>query len=422
MDKALQDLNSFSIANRLAPQPSKTQVLLTWAPHAAAAAGRADGATAAIRRNAGWLSVDDRLFLARALAVPHLDYCQTVMEGASAAAINSVQRAYHRAARMACRMERRGFRPRAPLPCERSEPALRQSGWPTWPRRRRAAAAAMACKIWYSGEPPSLRARLPELIRGTITRSKGRRLPLHAHTRLIARKAFSVWARYTINRVLAGNTFEGCPADIDRPPKMRKPRVGCPPPDEDLAERRNFYGLIQEKYRGISEHLTHDGRVTVWTDGGFSSSSGAPLAGAGVYYGQGNTLNCMLRVSGEQSSARAEMQAMLHVLQSDVRRLRVVTDNLYVCNGTRAWRLDWRKRAWFRSPLSAEEMGHADLWRLIDSEMDRRGPDQVEISWQLKQCTSLHGMDPTSCGCCIRNSISAIRLCGVLLLWQPRAT
>eukprot|EP00666_Eupelagonemidae_sp_cell4sb_P001473 gene1473-biopygen21557 len=429
MNAALEEFESFSKANRLVPQPAKTQLMvstatrdqkrvqefacelaqqklrpakaiqilgvlidpgLTWAPHAAAAAGRADGATAAIRRNAGWLSVKDRMFLARALSLPYIDYCQTAMEGASTAAINSLQRAYHRAARMACRMERHSFRRRAPVATERSEAALRRTGWPTWPRRRRAAAAAMACKIWYSGEPPTLRACLPGLIQGSSTRSAGRRLPLKAHTHVVARKAFSVWARLLINRVLAGSTFAGCPPDISRPDADRAPRSGHAPPDEDLQERRNFYALIQDKYRTVREHSTPDGRAIAWTDGGCSSVHGTAVAGAGIYYGQGNERNCMRRVSGDQSSARAEVAAMLHVLETDDRRLRVATDNMYVCKGVRQWRLKWRQRAWFQCPLSAEEIRHADLWRRIDALLEERDADHVEVVWRKAHALQHH--------------------------------
>eukprot|EP00666_Eupelagonemidae_sp_cell4sb_P008885 gene8885-biopygen29954 len=429
MDAALLEFEQFSTANRLAPQPLKTQLLLSssgrgqqpakdfacelaeqklrpakviqilgvlldpdlsWAPHAAAAAGRADGATAAIRRNARWLSVRDRTFLAQALAIPHLDYCQPAMEGASIAAASALQRAYHRAARMACRMERKGFRPRAPLPTERSEPALRLTGWPTWPRRRRADAAATACRIWYSGTPPVLRALLPGLIQGSRTRSARRRLPLQAHTRVIARKAFSLWARWTINYVLSGNTFKGCPLDIHRPAPERAARRGRPPPDENHAERRNFYALIQDRFRTIREHNTADGRVIVWTDGGCSTIRGTAVAGAGIYYGQGSARNCMRRVTGDQTSARAEVTAMLHVLETDTRRLRIVTDNMGVCNGVREWRFRWRQNAWFRSPLSAEEMHHADLWRLIDAHMEQREPGQVEVVWCKSHALQKH--------------------------------
>eukprot|EP00666_Eupelagonemidae_sp_cell4sb_P017802 gene17802-biopygen18929 len=396
MNAALEEFESFSKANRLVPQPAKTQLMvsasareqkrlqefacelaqqklrlakaikilgvlidsgLTWAPHAAAAAGHADGATAAIRRNAGWLSVKDRVFLARALSLPYIDYCQTAMEGASASAINSLQRAYHRAARMACRMERHSFRRRGPVATERSEAALRRTGWPTWPRRRRAAAAAVQDLV---------------------------------HTHVVARKAFTVWARGMVNRVLAGNTFEGCSPDISRPEAERAPRSGRPPPDEDLQERRHFYSLIQDKYRAVREHSTPDGRVIAWTDGGCSTVHGTPVAGAGIYYGQGNERNCMRRVTGDQSSARAEVTAMCHVLETDQRRLRVVTDNMYVCKGVNEWRLQWRQKAWFRSPLSTEEIHHADSWRRIDALMDERGANQVEVVWRKAHALQRH--------------------------------
>eukprot|EP00666_Eupelagonemidae_sp_cell4sb_P017838 gene17838-biopygen4325 len=237
----------------------------------------------------------------------------------------------------------------------------------------------MTCKFWYGGEPPVLRSRLPELIQGRTTRSAGRRLPLKVHTHVVAKKAFSAWARSMINHVLSGNTFAGCPPDINRPGTEHTRRAGCPPSDENLQERRNLYALIQDKYRAVKEHSAPDGRVIAWTDGGCSTVNGAPVAGAGIYYGQGNERNCMRSVTGDQSSARAEVTAMLHVLEADNRRLRVATDNMYVCKGVTQWRFRWRKKAWFRSPLCAEEIQHADLWRRIDALLDGREVNQVEV-------------------------------------------
>eukprot|EP00666_Eupelagonemidae_sp_cell4sb_P017820 gene17820-biopygen38860 len=183
MDVALDEFLAYSTANRLAPQPSKTQLMIctstqgqtaakdiactlagmavkpaetikilgvlldqqmTWEPHAAAAAGRADSALHQIRRNARWLTTKERAHLAQALALPHLDYCQSALASPTKSATETLTRAYNRAARVSARMERKGFRRRAPLPTERSEPALRTTKWPTWARRRVATAAALA--------------------------------------------------------------------------------------------------------------------------------------------------------------------------------------------------------------------------------------------------------------------------------------
>eukprot|EP00666_Eupelagonemidae_sp_cell4sb_P018056 gene18056-biopygen11895 len=176
---------------------------------------------------------------------------------------------------------------------------------------------------------------------------------------------------------MSGNTFHGCPPDIERPEKAAPRRQGCPPPDEDIVIRRNYYALLSDQFGAVAEHRTEDGRIVVWVDGGCSKGR----AGAGIYYGQGNGRNCACAVEGEQTSARAEVTAMLHALATDGRRLLIVTDNMYVCNGVREGRLHWRCRAWFRSPLNTVEIPHADLWRQIDSIVDRRDPTDIEVRW-----------------------------------------
>eukprot|EP00666_Eupelagonemidae_sp_cell4sb_P017941 gene17941-biopygen15473 len=283
MDAALADFLAYSTANRLAPQPEKTQLMIctstqrqqdmkdvacelagkvvkpadaikilgvlldphmTWEAHAAAAAVRADGALHQIRRNARWLTTKERAHLAQALALPHLDYCQTALASPTKLAAAMLRRAYNRAARMSARMERKGFRPRAPLPTERSEPALRATQWPTWERRRVATAAALACSIWYSKQPPSLYAKLPTAVIHGATRSAGCRLPLiGTRLKLAQRKAFSVWARGVISKVLNGDTFAGCSPDIDRPCPAPPPQSQrqYSPPDEDVQLRRSYY-------------------------------------------------------------------------------------------------------------------------------------------------------------------------------------
>eukprot|EP00660_Eupelagonema_oceanica_P019068 gene19068-biopygen15487 len=190
MDRVLQQLLEYATTSRLAPEPSKTQLLLTgssaqlkqvaqlalpcemggqvivpkqtikvlgvtlderlsWEQHNAAVAGRAIGVARTVKRACRYIGgTKIRAKLYKALCHPHLDYCQTALACPTAAAGSVLQRAYNRTARMAVR-------------CERSAPARARLGWPRWERRRTAARAAFVAKVWEEGEPPVLRGLFP---------------------------------------------------------------------------------------------------------------------------------------------------------------------------------------------------------------------------------------------------------------------
>eukprot|EP00660_Eupelagonema_oceanica_P019463 gene19463-biopygen6390 len=123
---------------------------LSWEQHNAAAAGRAINAARTVKRACRYIrGYKDRGQFLRALAHPHLDYCQSALVAGTAQAEQVVRRAYNRTARIA-------------VMSERSAPALAKLRWPSWERRRAAARAAFTQKIWVEGEPPSLRELLPE--------------------------------------------------------------------------------------------------------------------------------------------------------------------------------------------------------------------------------------------------------------------
>eukprot|EP00660_Eupelagonema_oceanica_P019476 gene19476-biopygen39631 len=186
MDQALGQLQEYATASRLAPEPSKTQLLLSgspkmlkrakdlalacqmgnqkitpkqtikvlgvilderlsWEQHNAAAAGRAIGAARAVKRACRHIEgAEERAKFYKALSHPHLDYCQAALAAPTEAAVDSLRKAYNRTARMAVRTAR-------------SAPARAKLKWPRWGRRRAAARAAFVAKVHAEEEPPVLK-------------------------------------------------------------------------------------------------------------------------------------------------------------------------------------------------------------------------------------------------------------------------
>eukprot|EP00660_Eupelagonema_oceanica_P007672 gene7672-biopygen35188 len=122
---------------------------LSWEVHNAIAAGRASGIARAVARGTRYLGKVERASLITALAHPHLEYCQTALANPSAAAADSIRRAYNRTARRATGLPR-------------SEPARKRVGWPQWEERRAAVKEALVQRVWEEGEPECLRELLPE--------------------------------------------------------------------------------------------------------------------------------------------------------------------------------------------------------------------------------------------------------------------
>eukprot|EP00662_Eupelagonemidae_sp_cell21_P058239 gene58239-biopygen94368 len=306
MDVALKEVNAYAIANRLAPQPDKTQMMmvtddcakdaaeytctlagekvvskaairilgalldrrLSWEEQATAASGKARAALGAIRRAARYLSSADRWFLARALAVPHLDYCQTAFAAPTVKATAKLRSAYHRAARMATRRERRWREGEDERNARnRGVPALVQLGEPIWSRRRRAVAAACVSRI-----------------------CSGRRLA-QPDANTAGLKALSAWGPRLLNKVLAGDAFADCEPDPPRPPRgpaIEKKAEFSPPSDADIVERRGYYAFLLAEYNDqfpSTECSDDAGRVIVWTDGSRQTIRDKAQAGAGVFYG-----------------------------------------------------------------------------------------------------------------------------------------
>ncbi|MDP6529024.1 MAG: reverse transcriptase domain-containing protein, partial [Gemmatimonadota bacterium] len=225
MNEALSQLADYARGNRIAPEPTKTQLMvsaghaklkglrdlacemgaqrikprqvikvlgvlldeqLTWDDHCAAAARRASNATRQVARAASALKRKDRSALLEALAHPHLDYGQSAMVNPSAHAAGLMSRCYGKTARVAkwgsyalhrwgCQCERCS---KEGMPRGTAE-ALSEEGWRSWEERRAAVRAAFTMKIFETGTPASLRAMLPTVAaalahdRRLRSRSKG---------------------------------------------------------------------------------------------------------------------------------------------------------------------------------------------------------------------------------------------------------
>jgi ribonuclease HI len=410
MNNALAEFGKYAAGNRLAAEPAKTQLMvcttnrridhkmvrchmdgkeiepaetmkllgvtldrrLSWEVHNAKAAGKASGIARAVARGAKILKTADRAALIRSLAHPHLDYCQAALAHPSAAALNSIRRAYNRTARIAARLPRKSGM---------SERARKKLDWPEWLEKVEAVCEALAASVWSKGEPECLRSLMPETdSRETgVTRADRRgELPEPIVGRT-GRKAFRSWAPEAHNRTCK-KTGTRQPPEEQQESGDKKPCNA--PPDSDAIERAGYYGYLEDKYKDQQETVDEDGRVVVCTDGSaLKSLTGKKSAGAGIFYGESNMRNKAVRVDGPQTNQRAELSALLYCLENEQRPVHIKTDSRYVQLGVVKWRHMWKAKAWYKSPRTASEIDHADLWQKVDSILQSRGSDSIKVTW-----------------------------------------
>ena len=72
-----------------------------------------------------------------------------------------------------------------------------------------------------------------------------------------------------------------------------------------------------------------------------------------------------LAVNGGQTSKRAELTAILHVLKTEKRRVLIKTESRYACEGINEWMHRWKAKAWLQSAASATSIKNVDLWKQI---------------------------------------------------------
>jgi len=344
---------------------------LTGETQCANAAGKADRATAAVKRMAKHLKSEDKILLAEALALPHMEYCQNAFYNQSGAARETVERAYNRMARMVTGEGR-------------SEQALRKLKWPRWTKRREAVRKAFVSKIYYLKEPEVLREMMPGKLEGEIQTRAVKRGELQeppAET-FIGSKQFSVWAPRVINEILQqqSKVEEG---DEDMQGEVKKEKKEHKMPSDEYAKQRvAYYTYLEEEYSKKENATTRDekGRIRIWTDGSARNTKKGYRAGAGVFYGHGNPKNRGWKVSGNQTNQRAELTALLRCIEGEEEAILICTDSTYVVKGVKRGRYKWKSRAWYKNPGKAKMIDNADLWQIVDSVLNAR-EEAVEVKW-----------------------------------------
>eukprot|EP00663_Eupelagonemidae_sp_cell21sb_P004310 gene4310-5978_t len=275
--------------------------------------------------------------------------------------------------------------------------------------------AADVSKLWHQHEPRQLRSVLPSSPEEQLKKRR-----LHVPSRPVktafGMKMLAHWGPAVLTSMQKGTVLDGLPEDPPRPPTPKPPTpLPSKPSDEFTIQRAAFQAEATHAYRcrefvipppktesnvvtSADQHSILDAcmssesfqslvpqlargpsRVIVWGDG--SASLSENRAGSGVFYGYGNPRNTAHRCPGDQTNNRAELYAFLWCIQHDSRPLLYVTDSLYVHDGVQQHRHKWRARAWFRHPLMAQYVQHADLWQEVDISLRRRAEGQVVTCW-----------------------------------------
>ncbi len=142
--------------------------------------------------------------------------------------------------------------------------------------------------------------------------------------------------------------------------------VIIPTPQEDAK-----YLASESEGKPLVLHLDevlHDGMVEVYTDGACLHNQVATLrkAGYGAWWADGHPANISMALPGHvQTNNRAELAAVLHVLQVEPRKLLIKTDSDYVLKGCLYHRHVWATAGW-------AGLMNADLWRQVHSHLESR--------------------------------------------------
>ena len=173
----------------------------------------------------------------------------------------------------------------------------------------------------------------------------------------------------------------------------------APLEDDQWRQLNTYYGMLTCKYALCKESWDEEGRRKVWTDGSSSMEvkTGKRNAGAGIYYGNNNPDNCGIRVkigsklkSKRATNQRAELAAVLHVLETNEGPLRIITDSMYVHLGVTETRHRWRQQAWLDSSTQGRLVKHADLWRRLDALLCQRPKHSVITQWTKGHARPAH--------------------------------
>ncbi|CAE8603203.1 unnamed protein product [Polarella glacialis] len=114
-------------------------------------------------------------------------------------------------------------------------------------------------------------------------------------------------------------------------------------------------------------------KVVVYTDGACTNNQLPTLrqAGLGAWWGSGHlNIFSALLPGYQQANQRAELAAVIHVLQHEPRAVHIKIDSAYVVNGCLQHRVTWNALSW-------RHMSNVDLWRELHSLMESRAGDVV---------------------------------------------
>jgi ribonuclease HI len=124
------------------------------------------------------------------------------------------------------------------------------------------------------------------------------------------------------------------------------------------------------------EAIVND-RVVVFTDGACKGNQFQALrrAGMGAFWADGHPFNFGQPIGeGEQTNNRAELLAVIRVLQIEARAVDIRTDSKYVWDGAVKHRFKWRQAAWRGK---RRLIVNADLWRQLDKLLAERSSADV---------------------------------------------
>lgn len=163
-------------------------------------------------------------------------------------------------------------------------------------------------------------------------------------------------SRYVLIRNMMGNTAflrcGTCLADVEAVSSMHAIQE-YDPLNDNKAEHMLYHGDDAPKYTEIhNEFYAH-----VYTDGSCLNGTDRLLAwtGWGVYFAEGPAMNCKSMLHGPvQSSYRAEVRALLHVVRSSVARTVIMIDCKSVLDMINCF---LKSRKW-----PATELQEQDLW------------------------------------------------------------
>lgn len=99
----------------------------------------------------------------------------------------------------------------------------------------------------------------------------------------------------------------------------------------------------------------------------------------GAFWAHGHPFNISEPLAGAlQTNNRAELTAVIKVLECDLRCVEIRSDSSYVVNGIKKTLRHWQRRGFC---LRGEEMKNADLWRQLYAVLSSRG----ENTWKIEK-------------------------------------